>query len=89
MKDQTPEIDSDLEQRTGDMWRYVRENRNSLDSERACKMILAGFDAAVANVQKKLDEAISENGRLYKECRKLKKLAHIQTTSEGGQGRQA
>ena len=62
-----------LEQHTWDIWGYVRNNKMSLDSERACKMIRKGFDDAVAEVRAMLDDVSSQNDRLREELKELKK----------------
>ena len=70
---QRSKTDIVLEQRTWDIWAYVRRHQNSLCSERACKMIRAGFTRAVADVRKQLDEVSSENDKLREKRKELKK----------------
>ena len=70
---QRSKTDIALEQHTRDIWGYVRNHQNSLDSERACKMIRAGFNEAVADVRRQLDEVSSENDKLREERKDLMK----------------
>ena len=57
-----------LEQRIWEIWSYVRENQNSLDSGTACKLIKKVIDAAVADVQKRVEDLVVE---LSKEQKKI------------------
>ena len=61
-----------LAQKTWEVWGYVRENRNSLDSERGCKMIREGMDQAVAEMQTLLDQAVEVNEKIIEENRELR-----------------
>ena len=66
--------------RANAIWRYVRENRHSLDSERATKQIRAAIDRAVAVTTERLSEAMfqaakdSQVRHLKKEVRRLKRF---------------
>jgi hypothetical protein len=54
---------ADIEHRVWTLWGYVRDNKNSLDSERACKMIRAGIDVAVGDnltQMEKMSKAIEQ-----------------------------
>lgn len=62
-----------LEKHSWDIWGYVRENRNSLDSGRASRIIRQGFQDAVSDVQKIVDEVVQKNEILKAEIRLLRK----------------
>lgn len=60
--------DVDLENKVNELWMYVRNFRNSLDSERACRIIRQGFDlatsAAIKSIKPLVDEASSLREKL-------------------------
>jgi len=64
-----------LEMRIWDIWSYVRENQNSLDSERACKIVHEIITAAVSDVQRRLEETAAE---LDRERRSGRKSAEVE-----------
>ncbi len=53
-------IDNDLEERTNAIWAKVRENRDSLDSERYCRLMREAMDAAVVAVYEKIEPLFRE-----------------------------
>lgn len=53
-------IDNDLEERTNEIWRQVRENRDSLDSERYCRLMREAMEAATVAVYDKLEPLFHE-----------------------------
>lgn len=62
-----------IDEQTWKIWAYVRENRNSLDSERGCKMIRDGFELAIQRLKNDVTNSFrSENRAKEKltECRK-------------------
>lgn len=68
----------DLEERTNALWSYVREFRHSLDSERGCRMIREGFDAAVEAVVTAIEPLVlklEEAEDSLRQCRKEMKTA--------------
>jgi hypothetical protein len=67
-----------LQRHTWKIWGFVRDNKDSLDSERACEHIRAGFDAAVESEKARTAELSTravklthENQRLTKQLEKL------------------
>lgn len=64
-------LDISLERRIWALWGYVRDNQNSLDSERACKMIREGFNEAVCEVRNQLDIALNKIERQRLEIKEL------------------
>jgi len=56
-----------------DIWGYVRLNRGSLDSERACKIIREAVDIATDAVAGAMDDVIEQNTRLKKELKFARK----------------
>lgn len=68
-----------IKHKTWNVWSYVRLNKDSLDSERACRMIQESLEAAVDNVQGRLDgvgkdlvQAMKDNRDLRKELRETR-----------------
>jgi len=72
------DIDRDIEERTNLIWAWVREHRNSLDSERGCRMIreaiAAAIEASTGRIEPLLD-CIDELKRELKEARSAAKKA--------------
>ena len=62
-----------IERYSSDIWIYVRENKMSLDSERARKMISQGMNAAVAEIRAMCDDVSGANDQLRKEINEVKK----------------
>lgn len=72
-----------LENHANAIWGYVRANSNSLEAERACKMIRDGFDAAVADTRKLLDDARKANDKLREKNKDLTaKIAELKAAIE-------
>jgi sulfur relay (sulfurtransferase) DsrC/TusE family protein len=65
-----------LEHRIWDIWAYVRENQNSLDSGSACKLIRKIVEEAIADVQKRVEDLAAE---LERERKKTKETAKVET----------
>jgi sulfur relay (sulfurtransferase) DsrC/TusE family protein len=54
-----------LEHRIWDIWAYVRENQNSLDSGAACKLIRKIIEEAIVDVQKRVEDlAVEETAKV-------------------------
>ena len=66
------EINADLNERTEQIWQWVRENRNSLDSERGCRMIREGIDDATESVCKSIQPMLTEIDGLKAELKSVK-----------------
>ena len=62
-----------IERYSSDIWIYVRENKMSLDSERARKMIGQGMNTAVAEICAICDDVSGANDQLRKEINEVKK----------------
>lgn len=58
------EINADLNERTEQIWQWVRDNRNSLDSERGCRMIREGIDSATESVCEAIQPMLAEIANL-------------------------
>lgn len=72
-----------LEQRIWEIWSYVRENQNSLDSGTACKLIKKVIDEAVADVQKRIEDLTVELSKEQKKFADYKKEnAKVATLSD-------
>jgi hypothetical protein len=67
-------LDNILERHGNQIWQYVRDNKDSLDSERVCKLIRDGLDAAIADVTATLDEIRGKYDRARAEVKELKGL---------------
>ena len=52
-----PKVDRILDDQINQIWEYVREHRDNLDSERGCKMIRVACERAVEQVNQLLAEA--------------------------------
>lgn len=66
-------IERDLNERTNNLWSYVRERRHSLDSERGCRMIREGFDTAVKSIVATIEPIVQKleaTEELLRTCRK-------------------
>lgn len=50
------ETDSRLERAIWNVWGYCRENKDSLDSDRACKMIRRAFEEAAESFHAEIRE---------------------------------
>lgn len=67
-----------IDQAVEQIWAYVRENRNSLSSDRACMLIRMAVDAAVsteAEERKKLQkELVAEKRKAKESLKKMRRL---------------
>ena len=69
-----------LEVRIWDIWAYVRENQNKLDSDKACKLIKTIIDEAVTDVQKRIEDLSVELAKDKKTIADYKKeITKIET----------
>ena len=75
------EINADLNERTEQIWQWVRENKQSLDSERGCRMIRLGIDQATESVCQAVQPMLTEIDGLKAEL-KAAKLA-LKKSEEG------
>lgn len=62
-----------LEHRIWDIWGYVRDNQNKLDSGEACKRIKRVIEEAVADVQKRVESQSVELAKKEKQIADYKK----------------
>lgn len=62
-----------LEHRIWEIWGYVRNNQNQMDSEKACKLIKTIIDEAVADVQKRVEDLSIELEKATKQIATHKK----------------
>lgn len=63
----------ELEVRIWEVWSFVRENKGSLDSEKACKQIREIMEAAVADVASRIEQAYAATTKLQEENSELRK----------------
>lgn len=69
-------LDVKLERITWSIWEYTRENRHSLNSDVACRMIRSLLDGAVSQVQEMLNQECTGHSKTKTENNHLKaKLA--------------
>jgi len=62
-----------LEKMSWETWKYVRNNRDSLNSDVMCRYISCGFEEAARYAQERLGEVIAENKSRRLQCARLKK----------------
>jgi hypothetical protein len=75
-----------IERRIWALWGYVRDNQNSLDSERACHMIRAGIDVAVGDTLAQMERLSEKIGHQNLEIERLSgelKAAKKQLAAKG------
>lgn len=68
-------LDAKLTQRSWDIWEFVRANKDSLNSDRSCRVIREGFDAATEEIRGQFTTAMTEKERHHKQALESRKQA--------------
>lgn len=68
-------LDAMLTQRSWDIWEFVRLNKDSLNSDRSCRVIREGFDAATEEIRGQFTAAMAEKERHHKRALESRKQA--------------
>ncbi len=69
-----------LEMRIWDIWAYVRENQNKLDSGRACAIVHEIVAEAVSDLQRRVEELTVELDRERRRGRKSGSITKVETS---------
>lgn len=80
-----------LQQHVWKIWGHVRENKNSLESDKACRVVTEIIEGAIAEVQERLEQAVSDKRELSavitilrKDLRELRnELEELKTETDG------
>ena len=62
-----------IEQRTWEIWELVRDNKDSLDSERICKLIADKIRESMSNYESVLERIISEGDYVRRTNKELRR----------------
>ena len=69
------DIDRDIEERTNNIWAWVREHKHSLDSERGCRMMREAITAAIEASTGRIEPLLDCIDELKAELRAAKSAA--------------
>jgi len=67
------DIALDIEERTNQLWAYVREQRHSLNSERGCRMIREAIENAIESMAESISPLVMERDEAKAELQSIRR----------------